>query len=42
MQSLETGALVGNQCEILVIEPRGVINTGDVKNKLTINKDQWI
>ena len=30
------------ECEILVIEPRGVINTGEVKNKLTINKDQWI
>ena len=31
-----------NECKILVIEPRGVINTGDVKGKLTINEEQWI
>ena len=30
------------ECKILVVEPRGVINTGDVKNKLTINEDRWI
>ena len=31
-----------NECKILVIEPRGVINTGDVGGELTINEDQWI
>tara|TARA_B100000029_G_scaffold498725_1_gene567978 strand:- start:627 stop:992 length:366 start_codon:yes stop_codon:yes gene_type:complete len=31
-----------NECKILVIEPRGVINTGDEKNELTINEDMWI
>jgi mannose-6-phosphate isomerase-like protein (cupin superfamily) len=30
------------ECKILVIEPRGVINTGDIVNNLTINEDQWI
>lgn len=30
------------ECKILVIEPRGVINTGDVGGKLTINAEQWI
>ncbi len=31
-----------NECKILVIEPRGVINTGDKLNELTINEDLWI
>ena len=31
-----------NECKILVVEPRGVINTGDIKGKLTINEDTWI
>jgi len=26
----------------LVVEPRGVINTGDVGGELTINEEQWI
>ena len=31
-----------DECKILVIEPKGVINTGDVKGSLTINQEQWI
>ena len=31
-----------NECKILVIEPKGVINTGDVRDELTINDDLWI
>ena len=31
-----------NECKILVVEPRGVINTGDIKNELTINEDKWV
>ena len=30
------------ECKILVVEPRGVINTGDAGGDLTINKEQWI
>ena len=30
------------ECKILVIEPRGVINTGEVVGDLTINEDMWI
>ena len=30
------------ECKILVVEPRGVINTGDVGGELTINEEQWI
>ena len=31
-----------DECKILVIEPRGVINTGDAGGALTINKEIWI
>ena len=31
-----------NECKILVVEPRGVINTGDAGGELTITKDVWV
>ena len=31
-----------NECKILVVEPRGVVNTGDAGGELTINGDNWI
>ena len=31
-----------NECKILVVEPRGVINTGDIKDDLTINDELYI
>ena len=31
-----------NVCKILVIEPRGVVNTGDAGGELTITKEKWI
>ena len=31
-----------NECKILVIEPRGVINTGSAGGELTITKDVWV
>ncbi len=31
-----------NECKILVVEPRGVVNTGDAGGKFTINGDNWI
>ena len=30
------------ECKILVVEPRGVINTGDTGGRLTINEEMWI
>ena len=30
------------ECKILVIEPRGVINTGDAGGKFTITKEVWV
>ncbi len=31
-----------NECKIMLVEPRNVINTGDVKDKLTASNNQWI
>ena len=41
-KSVEHKPCAENECKILVIEPRGVINTGDKINELTINEDLWI
>ena len=30
------------ECHIMLIEPRGVVNTGEVKNNLTAINDNWI
>jgi len=34
--------IADEECKILVIEPRGVINTGDAGGDLTINEEMWI
>ena len=31
-----------HECKILVVEPRGVINTGDAGGDLTITEDVWV
>lgn len=31
-----------NECKILVVEPKGVINTGDIVGELTINEEVWV
>ena len=31
-----------DECKILIIEPEGVINTGDKKGELTVNENSWI
>ena len=41
-KGVEHKPCAAEECKILVIEPRGVINTGDVGGKLTINAEQWI
>ena len=31
-----------NECKIMIIEPNGVINTGNVEGNLTASNDVWI
>lgn len=30
------------ECKVMLVEPRGVVNTGDVGGALTANNDAWI
>ena len=30
------------ECKVMLVEPRGVLNTGDTKGDLTAPNDQWI
>ena len=30
------------ECKVMLIEPRGVLNTSDVKSNMTAPNDQWI
>jgi mannose-6-phosphate isomerase-like protein (cupin superfamily) len=31
-----------NECKVMIIEPRGVLNTGSSESKLTASNDVWI
>ena len=31
-----------NECEIMLVEPRGVVNTGNTEGELTASNDVWI
>ena len=30
------------ECNIMLVEPGGIINTGDVEGDMTVPNDQWI
>ena len=31
-----------NECKVLVVEPKGIINTGESKSSLTLDEEIWI
>tara|TARA_B100001123_G_C15260589_1_gene1006452 strand:+ start:1213 stop:1578 length:366 start_codon:yes stop_codon:yes gene_type:complete len=41
-KGVEHKPCANKECKILVIEPKGVINTGDAGGDLTINEEMWI
>lgn len=41
-RGVEHKPLAAKECRILVIEPRGVVNTGDVGGDLTAENDIWV
>ena len=41
-KGIEHKPYADNECKILIIEPKGVINTGDSRGKLTSINDDWI
>jgi len=30
------------ECKVMIIEPRGVVNTGNTEGNLTASNDEWI
>jgi mannose-6-phosphate isomerase-like protein (cupin superfamily) len=41
-KGVEHKPVAPNECKMMVIEPRGVINTGDAGGTLTANNDVWV
>ena len=41
-KGIEHKPVSANGCKVLLIEPAGVVNTGDAGGKLTAAGDQWI
>jgi len=41
-KGVEHKPVADDECQIMVIEPRGVINTGDVDSNLLAENDVWI
>ena len=41
-KGVEHKPVAKNECHVLVIEPRGVVNTGEAKSNLTAQNDVWI
>ena len=41
-KGLEHKPCAEDECEILIIEPRGVVNTGDSESELKAENDVWI
>jgi mannose-6-phosphate isomerase-like protein (cupin superfamily) len=41
-KGVEHKPVAGNECHILLIEPAGTVNTGDVVNEKTAANDVWI
>lgn len=41
-KGLEHKPMAENECEVLLIEPEGTINTGDTKNSYTVDQLDWI
>ena len=41
-KGIEHKPMAENECHVLLIEPKGVKNTGDVKSELTADSDVWV
>ncbi|NEQ98177.1 MAG: cupin domain-containing protein [Cyanothece sp. SIO2G6] len=41
-KGIEHKPFAKNECKMMLIEPRGVVNTGDVSSDLTAQNDVWV
>ncbi|HIF04577.1 MAG TPA: cupin domain-containing protein [Candidatus Poseidoniales archaeon] len=41
-RGIEHKPVAENECKIMIIEPRGVVNTGSAEGELTADDDVWV
>lgn len=41
-KGIEHKPLATSECKIMIVEPKGVVNTGDSESKLTAEDDVWV
>lgn len=41
-RGVEHRPVADEECQLMLIEPRGVINTGDAESTLTAENDRWV
>lgn len=41
-KGMEHKPYANSECKIMIIEPKGVTNTGETKSNLTAKDDQWV
>ncbi len=41
-RGVEHKPVAREECKIMLVEPRGVVNTGDTGGELTAENDQWV
>ena len=41
-RGVEHKPVAREECKIMLVEPRGVVNTGDAVSELTAENDQWV
>lgn len=41
-RGVEHRPVAQNECHIMIVEPKGVVNTGELKSYLTADNDVWV
>ena len=41
-KGIEHKPVAEKECHIMLIEPKGILNTGEINNELTANLDEWV
>ena len=41
-KGVEHKPVANNECKIMLVEPKGVVNTGDSGSELTAENDVWV
>ena len=41
-KGIEHKLVAEKECHIMLIEPKGILNTGEINNELTANLDEWV